>query len=95
MSRQAHMLAAALNSPIAVDASILVRMINAVESAMSDEENSLRLLTVRETAKILKVKDHRVYELARLRLLPAVRLGRQLRIDEQRLRGGLQMEAAR
>jgi excisionase family DNA binding protein len=57
-----------------------------VESAMSDEENSLRLLTVGETAKILKVKDQRVYELARLRLLPAVRLGRQLRIDEQRLR---------
>ena len=53
---------------------------------MSDEENSLRLLTVGETAKILKVKDHRVYELARLKLLPAVRLGRQLRIDEQRLR---------
>ena len=53
---------------------------------MSDDDDSLRLLTVDETAEILKVKKHRVYELARLRLLPAVHLGRQLRIDEQRLR---------
>jgi excisionase family DNA binding protein len=57
-----------------------------VESTMSDEDNSLRLLSVGETAKILKVKDPRVYELARLKLLPAVRLGRQVRINEQRLR---------
>ena len=54
--------------------------------SMSAEEDSFRLLTAEETAEILKVKKHRVYELARLKMLPAVHLGRQLRIDEQRLR---------
>lgn len=51
---------------------------------MSDD--SLKLLTVDETAEILHVKKQRVYELARLKLLPTVHLGRQLRIDESRLR---------
>lgn len=44
-----------------------------------------RLLTAKETANVLRVSEARVYELARTGRLPVVRLGRQVRIDEQRL----------
>jgi len=40
-----------------------------------------RLLTVREVARpILQVSESRVFELVRLKILPAVKLGRQVRI---------------
>jgi excisionase family DNA binding protein len=40
-------------------------------------------LTAEEAAQVLKVKTERVYELCRLGILPHVRLGRQVRIEEQ------------
>ena len=46
----------------------------------------MRLLTAKETAMLLQVSLPRVYELARLNLIPAVRLGRQIRFNEEALR---------
>ncbi len=46
----------------------------------------MRLLTAKETAELLQVKLPRVYELARLNLIPAVRMGRQVRFNEDSLR---------
>ena len=46
----------------------------------------MRLLTVEEVAEILGVAVRRTYELARTGLLPSVRLGRQVRFDEDALR---------
>ncbi len=47
----------------------------------------MRLLTAKEVAPILQVKTARVYELARERAIPSVRIGeRQLRFDEAALR---------
>ncbi len=46
----------------------------------------MTLLTAPEVARILRVRTSRVYELAREGLLPATRMGRQLRIDEALLR---------
>lgn len=43
------------------------------------------LLKVEDVASILNVKSFRVYELIRLGLLPAVRLGRQVRVDTDQL----------
>lgn len=45
----------------------------------------MRLLTVSEVARVLGVRDNRVYDLAKSGTLPAVRIGRQLRIDEDSL----------
>jgi excisionase family DNA binding protein len=45
-----------------------------------------KLLTPREAAAVLQVSRYRIYELARLGVLPGViRLGRQLRIDPRKL----------
>ena len=47
----------------------------------------MRLLTAKQVAPILGVKPARVYELARARAIPAVRVGeRQVRFDETALR---------
>ena len=46
----------------------------------------MRLLSAREVAAMLNVRTARVYALSRARLLPAVRLGRQRRWDEDALR---------
>ena len=46
----------------------------------------MRLLTAKQTAEILQVALPRVYELAREGLVPSVRMGRQVRFDEARLR---------
>ena len=57
-----------------------------------DERNALskdaptKLLRVHEVAEILDVSRARVYELANLKLLPVIRLGRQIRIDPRALR---------
>ncbi|MFB3778331.1 MAG: helix-turn-helix domain-containing protein [Bryobacteraceae bacterium] len=40
----------------------------------------MELLTAQETARILKVGVERVYNLVRMGILPAVRLGRHIRI---------------
>lgn len=46
----------------------------------------MRLLTAKEVAAILQVTPARVYELSRIKLLPTVRMGRQVRYDEDALR---------
>jgi len=43
------------------------------------------LLTVDEVSALLRVKPPRVCELVRQKLLPAIRLGRQIRIDKAKL----------
>jgi excisionase family DNA binding protein len=48
-------------------------------------ENITEALTTNEVARILKVKPPRVQELVRQGILPHFRLGRQIRIDRQRL----------
>lgn len=44
------------------------------------------LLTAKQTAALLQVSLPRVYELARIGLIPCVRIGRQVRFDEAELR---------
>lgn len=44
-----------------------------------------KLLNIAEVAEVLGVKEHRVYALARSNLLPIVRIGRQIRVEEGRL----------
>jgi excisionase family DNA binding protein len=45
----------------------------------------MRLLTAKEVAPILQVTEARVYEMSRENLLPTVRMGRQVRYDEDAL----------
>lgn len=45
----------------------------------------MQLLRVETVAKILDTSTARVYEMIRLRLLPAVRLGRQVRVVQEAL----------
>ena len=44
-----------------------------------------RLLRIQEVAHRLDVSVHRAYELARQGMIPAVRLGRQVRVDADEL----------
>lgn len=46
---------------------------------------AMRLLTVKETAELLRVKPQWVYKMARRGALPSLRLGRQIRIREESL----------
>jgi excisionase family DNA binding protein len=46
---------------------------------------SRKLLTMDEVAPILNVTVARAYDLARTGVLPLVKLGRQVRVDEARL----------
>lgn len=52
----------------------------------------MKLLKMREVAERLDTRLDRVYDMARLGLLPVVRLGRQIRVDPEALdafiRGG-------
>ena len=45
----------------------------------------MKVLTVKETAEVLKVKPQWVYRMIRRDDLPFIRLGRQIRIDEDSL----------
>lgn len=45
----------------------------------------MRLLTIQEVAQRLGVRVPRAYELVRLGMLPAVRIGRNVRVAEDRL----------
>lgn len=45
----------------------------------------VKVLTVKETAELLKVKPQWVYRMMRHDGLPCIRLGRQIRIDEDSL----------
>ena len=53
---------------------------------LTTSATSVRLLTVREVAELLRLRPARVYELARQELLPVVRVGRQIRVEEGALR---------
>ena len=46
----------------------------------------MKILTVKEAADALKVKPQRVYSMMRNDGLPCIRLGRQVRIDEDSLK---------
>lgn len=46
----------------------------------------MKLLTAKEAAEMLRVKPAWVYKKARTGVIPSLRLGRQLRIDEEALR---------
>jgi excisionase family DNA binding protein len=46
----------------------------------------MKVLTVKETAEVLKVKPQWVYRMIRDDGLPCIRLGRQVRIDEDALK---------
>ena len=46
----------------------------------------VKLLKVVQVARMLQVSTARVYELVRHKIIPSVRLGRQLRIDDTALR---------
>ena len=43
----------------------------------------MKFLTVHQVAELVQLTPARVYEAIRLELLPAVHIGRQVRIDEQ------------
>lgn len=45
----------------------------------------MKLLTIPEVAEILSVSEARAYALAREGLMPVVRLGRQVRVDTEKL----------
>ena len=45
----------------------------------------MQLLTIPEVAEVLRVPPARAYELARAGLIPAVRIGRQVRVDRDAL----------
>jgi putative molybdopterin biosynthesis protein len=47
--------------------------------------DEIRLLTMADVAKALGVSRHRAYELGRKGMIPLVRLGRTLRVDERKL----------
>jgi excisionase family DNA binding protein len=64
---------------------LLVRLLAQTSVASTDEhagklEHLDRLLTVREAATLLNLRHPRVYELIRQRTLPAVRVGKYLRV---------------
>jgi excisionase family DNA binding protein len=45
----------------------------------------MRFLTAQEVSKMMKIPLPRVYEAARQDLVPSIRIGRQVRFDEQAL----------
>jgi excisionase family DNA binding protein len=46
----------------------------------------MRLLTIDEVSGLLRVRRARAYQLLRSGLLPVVRIGRQIRVEEDALR---------
>lgn len=44
-----------------------------------------RLLRISEVARVLDLKEDRVYALAREGIIPVIRIGRQLRVDPDKL----------
>lgn len=53
-----------------------------ISGSRADE---VSLLTIPEVARQLRVSPGRAYHLARSRLIPTVRLGRQVRVDPEQL----------
>lgn len=54
----------------------------------------LKLLTVKETAALLRVTPHSVYRMARTGAIPSLRIGHQVRIDEAALEAWLAAQAS-
>ena len=54
--------------------------------ALTEGETPMKILTVKETADVLKVKPQRVYRMMSSDGLPCIRLGRQIRVDEDSLK---------
>jgi excisionase family DNA binding protein len=52
----------------------------------AEEEALMKILTVKETADALKVKPQWVYRMMSNDGLPCIRLGRQIRVDEDSLK---------
>jgi excisionase family DNA binding protein len=52
----------------------------------AEEEGLMKILTVKETADALKVKPQWVYRMMTNDGLPCIRLGRQIRVDEDSLK---------
>ena len=46
----------------------------------------MKLLTVKETSAVLRVSPARLYDLCRQQLVPCVRIGRAVRVEEGALR---------
>ena len=57
-----------------------MRLINA-----GTGDKARRLMTISEVAAVLHVRPARAYELAKLGVLPVVRIGRQIRVPEDSL----------
>ena len=55
------------------------------ELSMSLSPSPVPLLLASEAATRLRLSEARVYELIRLGILPGVRMGRQVRLDPQKL----------
>jgi excisionase family DNA binding protein len=51
----------------------------------SNMDDARLLLTVAETADLLRISKNKAYELVRLRMIPSVHLGRKIRIPRQAL----------
>ena len=47
--------------------------------------SSSRLMTAQETAKLLGVSKHRIYQMAKKGLIPYCRLGRQVKFDRKQI----------
>jgi excisionase family DNA binding protein len=54
----------------------------------------LKLLTVKETAALLRVTPHSVYKMARSGAIPSLRVGHRVRIDEAALEAWLAAQAS-
>jgi excisionase family DNA binding protein len=55
------------------------------EMAHPGEERIMKLLLAQEAAKLLRMSENRVYDLAARGILPCVRVGRQIRFPEDKL----------
>jgi len=53
---------------------------------LTEGETPMKILTVKETADALKVRPQWVYRMIRNDGLPCIRLGRQVRVDEDSLK---------
>jgi excisionase family DNA binding protein len=60
------------------------------DTAYPQEETTMKLLLVGEAAKLLRMSENRVYDLAARRILPCIRVGRQIRFPEDKLVAWLQ-----
>jgi excisionase family DNA binding protein len=60
------------------------------ERIAADLQHSRRLITMDEVADWLSVSKQRAYELARQEVIPVVRLGRQIRVNPERLEQWIQ-----